>query len=157
MTQAAERNIPAITLWQPFASMIAEEFKCIETRTHGGFASLAGQRIAIHAGRTVDWEAWEYLESRFYKGRLGAWLLGHRLPIARGRMRSLLPESAVVATGYVREHRRLTSADAGAACVDNPSGLWGLVLGEIRPVDPPAAARGWQGVWLWAAPEGMKI
>lgn len=41
----------AISLWQPYASLIAAGKKTIETRTHSRRRSLAGQRIAIHAAK----------------------------------------------------------------------------------------------------------
>ena len=54
-----EKTMKAITLWQPWATFIALKWKTIETRTHSRFKSLVGQRIAIHAGRTVDrWGIW---------------------------------------------------------------------------------------------------
>lgn len=41
----------AITLWQPWASLIALGVKTIETRSWGAPRSLIGQRIAIHAAK----------------------------------------------------------------------------------------------------------
>lgn len=45
---------PVITLQQPWATMIAEGFKTIETRAHSRFQQLIGRRVAIHAGKTFD-------------------------------------------------------------------------------------------------------
>jgi hypothetical protein len=39
---------PAITINQPWASLIANGIKTIETRKHTKFKCLVGQRIAIH-------------------------------------------------------------------------------------------------------------
>ena len=44
----------AISLWQPWATLIALKWKTIETRTHARFQSLQGQRIAIQAAMKVD-------------------------------------------------------------------------------------------------------
>lgn len=43
-------TVPALTLWQPWASLVAEGVKTIETRSWPAPAALAGERIAIHAG-----------------------------------------------------------------------------------------------------------
>lgn len=48
----------AITIWQPWASLIMSGRKAIETRTHDRFKGLVGQRIAIHAGRRWDTDCW---------------------------------------------------------------------------------------------------
>lgn len=39
----------ALTLWQPWASLVAEGIKTIETRSWRAPAALIGERIAIHA------------------------------------------------------------------------------------------------------------
>ena len=43
-----------ITLWQPWATFVAIDWKTIEARTHQRFKGLVGQRIAIHAARKID-------------------------------------------------------------------------------------------------------
>jgi hypothetical protein len=43
-------SIQAITLWQPWASLIARGLKRYETRSWAPPASLIGKRLAIHAG-----------------------------------------------------------------------------------------------------------
>ena len=49
-------EIPCISLWQPWASLIALGWKTVETRGHNRFACLAGRRIAIPAaGRQGIW------------------------------------------------------------------------------------------------------
>ena len=44
----------AISLLQPWATLVALKLKTIETRTHGRFASLWGERVAIHAAKKID-------------------------------------------------------------------------------------------------------
>ena len=50
----------AITLWQPYASLIAEGIKTTETRSWAPKKEMLGERIAIHASKrkisTADWE-----------------------------------------------------------------------------------------------------
>jgi len=60
----------AITLWQPWATLVALKLKTIETRNHDRFKGLVGQRIAIHAARKFDMEG--LLVSRMLdSGRFG--------------------------------------------------------------------------------------
>ena len=43
-----------ISLWQPYASLIAAGVKTIETRGWAPPKGLMGQRIAIHAARAIE-------------------------------------------------------------------------------------------------------
>jgi hypothetical protein len=52
-----------ISLWQPWAQWVALGWKTIETRSHNRFASLVGQRIAIHAAQKWDHHAWDIARS----------------------------------------------------------------------------------------------
>ena len=44
----------ALTLWQPWATLIAEGAKPVENRTWAPPIRIRGQRIAIHAGKKFD-------------------------------------------------------------------------------------------------------
>ena len=147
-------SMPAITLWQPWASLISRGFQRIETRTHARFRSLVGQRIAIHAGCQIDWEAWLILEW-CAPDEVGDFLRAHRVNGQR-YPRSLLPKAAIVATAWVVEHRKLGRRDGAAALMSNPTGLYGLVLEDVGKVEPPIHARGRQGVWRWRMPEEVR-
>jgi hypothetical protein len=46
--------LPAITLYQPWATWIMRGWKTIETRTHNRFVSLKDKTILIHAGKTTE-------------------------------------------------------------------------------------------------------
>lgn len=50
-------GMPAVTLWEPWASAIAYHGKDIENRTWRPPSRLHGQRLAIHAGQRIDDEA----------------------------------------------------------------------------------------------------
>lgn len=47
------RKMQALTIWQPWASLIVHGFKRIENRTWAPPADLVGTTIAIHAGKKV--------------------------------------------------------------------------------------------------------
>lgn len=51
-------DMPALTLWQPWASLIAEGVKVIETRSWAAPTSLIGERIAIHAAAKRPPDTW---------------------------------------------------------------------------------------------------
>ncbi len=97
-------TMPAITIWQPWASMIAAGIKTIETRTHSGFSSLKGKRIAIHAGMKFD-PAWLSENAKLDLAGAGMPQEAHQYP--RG---------AIVATAFVSDARRLCPTDEPAAC-----------------------------------------
>lgn len=56
----------AISLWQPWASLIACGAKPYETRDWAPPASLIGQPIAIHAAKKIDRGAAEFAEELMY-------------------------------------------------------------------------------------------
>ena len=62
----------AKTLYQPFATLIAEGLKTIETRSKPPPRSLIGHRIAIHAGkRRIDAGEWSYRLGQVLKKEFG--------------------------------------------------------------------------------------
>ncbi len=127
-----------ITLWQPWATWIALGWKKIETRTHNRLAGLAGQRIAIHAGKKFDPGAFNIARP---------YMSAERMKAARTVDN---PSGKVVCTAMVAEARPLTGRDSAAALVYCTGGaLWGLVLRDIELVDPPQAATGHQRIWNW--------
>lgn len=56
----------AISLWQPWASLIACGAKVYETRSWAPPASLIGHPIAIHAAKKVDKDAARFAEDLMY-------------------------------------------------------------------------------------------
>ena len=132
----------ALTIWQPWASLIARGLKTIETRRHTHWGFLAGRRIAIHAGARWD---------EYALGEMERVARAHGLASPPGGWDALAHASraeagCIVATAYVADHRRLTAADEPAALC-RCDGLWGFAFDDIRPVEPPVPIRGHQGVW----------
>lgn len=141
---------PAITIHQPWASWISWRLKSIETRTHNRFASLKGQRIAIHAGKAWDRDAetmarratGEHLCNRFYRPDLGVtgWRGGY------------FPPGVVMCLATVEDIRTLAAEDSSAAlCAAR--GLTGLILADVEPLAEPFKVRGRQGIWRVELPE----
>lgn len=149
----------AITLHQPWASLIAQGHKTTETRIWPAPETLIGSRIAIHAARRrprrSEWN------DRVAEAADGVDLpLGVIVATARvdGCVRVLsngfakLSEPADLGRVWVvdkfgQEHRdahQMSSDPYG----DYSEGRWIWLLSRVRPVEPPIEAKGSRGVWI---------
>ncbi len=147
----------AITLWQPWASLIAEGHKTIETRTHNRFRCLVGQRIAIHAAKRFDGIGCDVIRRNAAFG--GKELPEELLLLLKNRDESAWPYGVVLCTVLVGGARWFTpsadSIEAGieqrlsAEALSPVSGQFGLLLYDVKLIVPPVRARGHQGIWEW--------
>lgn len=118
----------AISLWQPWASLIADGLKTIETRprpwNHKGL-------VAIHAAKHVDRPA-----CRMF-----------------GYDPDKIPRGAVVAIAHMDGCQQFASNDPRTdAYGDFTAGRYGYFLHSVRKLPLPIPAKGKQGIWLWARP-----
>ena len=150
----------ALTVWQPWASLIACGAKPFEFRGHRLTHGQIGKRIAIHAGARpakrqelvalrmkLLSESWR--ESGLLRDAALACLDAHR---SFG-----FPLASVLCTAILGTPIR---DDALAIKLDLPYPVndsdrddhsnWGWPLTEIEPLLPPAPARGMQGMWEWS-------
>lgn len=154
--------IKAITLHQPWASLIAVGAKPFETRDWHPPRWLIGQRIAIHAGKTLR----AIIEAQREPLEMDQAIADALdLPIARWRN---LPLGAVVCTAKLAGAYK--SAGIGTDLVwiaqsvrgsaetpiikpdyvgDYSRGRWLWYLTDVERLDPPVPARGAQGFWDW--------
>ena len=139
---------PAITLWQPWASFIAWGWKTIETRGHRRFSWLCGHRIAIHAGKRYDPEAWSTASQWVPPDAMRHWW--NYEDEARQNRGKLL------CTANVHQFRELTADDSAQAMCPCGAGRFGLFLDKIEVLNPPVPARGAQGVWTWNRKDGAE-
>ena len=144
----------AITLHQPWASLIAHGVKSIETRSWAPPQSLVGQRIAIHAGKNV----------------VGPQLLNGNTRQAIARLfgeewEKDIPKGSVVATALLTDARQVGfQRYVGRVLASSPSytgwiepdpygdfsvGRWLWILTDIQKVEPLVPALGRQGLWDW--------
>jgi hypothetical protein len=115
----------ALTLWQPWASLIVDGRKPIETRPrpwhHVG-------PVAIHAGLHVD----------------------HEACIRFGYNPDTIPTGAVLGTafksGLLQFPDRFVAPDPYG---DYAPGRWGYFFERIQKFKEPVPARGHQGFWDW--------
>ena len=143
----------AITLHQPWATLIADGVKTIETRSWRPPQTLIGQRIAIHAGKRLVANHWLNgpIRGAMYRGHGEYW-------------RQHIPRGAVVCTARLSSVGQVLDLedDGHVLLGDSPSclnredpygdfgvGRWLWFLEDIEPVDPPVPARGRQALWNW--------
>lgn len=131
--EATPDSIPALTLWQPWATLIAQEIKRVETRS---WATDYRGPIAIHAAK-----------KSIYTGNpeLLDLLVKDCEP----------PLGAVVAIADLIDCVEMTpefiaqQSDQELKCGDWTPGRFAWILEIIRPVVPAISATGGQKLWNW--------
>jgi len=122
--------IPAISLWQPWASFIAIGVKPYETRHWVAPRQYIGKRIAIHAAKHKpdhdEYEWWQEVSKRNDPLPLGAF-------VCTALLRAVLRTEDVLKDDYG----------------DYKVGRFAWYLTDIEALDPPVPARGYQGFWMW--------
>lgn len=150
----------AISLWQPWASLIAIGAKPFETRSWAPPKALIGQRIAIHAAKVT-------LDQVLARDALSAStarevVLAFRRPEDRNNnapitLREIehLPLGAVVCTAVLSEAFQIKPATAWAPDPfgDYSPGRWIWVLDHVRRLAEPIPWKGRQGFFDVEFPE----
>jgi hypothetical protein len=138
----------AISMTQPWATLVAIGAKRIETRS---WQTRYRGPLAIHASKGFPRDAIELaLEEPF------------RSTLARAGVKRLadLPRGAVIATARLVECRSTTPDMIDGSWVDGLSdledafgdytpGRYGLVLADVVPLPEPIPARGALSLWTW--------
>ena len=131
----------ALTLWQPWASLIVLRHKCFETRSWKT-DRLIGERLAIHAALRTPSDLANELMDELAKLAID--------PVH-------LPLGAVLGTGVVTAYHR---TEVIAPSLPSPElafgnyapGRWAWRIDDIEMLPEPWPARGRQGIWEWAPP-----
>lgn len=134
----------ALSLWQPWASLIAQGIKTFETRSWG--TEYRGP-ILVHAAKrwtSAERKAWVDMAEDF-EGRF---------PRLEGR--ALPPLGVVVAAAELADCFRFRSDEQQLDRVpandhltgDTSCGRWGWRLEHVRALACPVALRGMQGLWV---------
>lgn len=172
----------ALTLWQPWASLVALGAKTIETRSWSTryrgplaiHASAAVPTSVVAAGRRVTIGAYE-VERDNPRGTAPAYLLRgstlswpYRLPlgeiVATCRLVDVVPVEGLCWTAAQPHWRHLLVMDdddqespfAGNAqrpYGDFTPGRFAWLLDSIKALHQPIPARGRQGLWEWHGPD----
>lgn len=156
----------AFTIWQPWASLIIAGAKPYEFRGWRAPRSLIGQRIVIHAGKTLDIDEAEDLIDLFEgrplsSGRTAAETCLHAdkaMPILQAAIRRELPLGAGLGTAIVGDPRNGLdiAAEFGVPRANDSDrdqhANWGWPMLEIEAWPDPIPMRGAQGLWNWPTP-----
>lgn len=142
----------ALTVWQPWASLIMAGWKRHEWRTHDRARSFAGQRIVIHAGRrAMKWDELRDLRARLLTGATDL-QVEPSLELVRELLqeRTTVPLGAGLGTVLLGEPRRATEIMVGVADSDRiDQHMWGWPVSDPQPFEPVVPCRGFQGFWRW--------
>lgn len=125
----------ALTLWQPWATLIAIGAKSIETRSWG--TSYRGP-LAIHAAN----RDLAYHEMILFENLLK----GVIMPLSR--VVAICELVDVQRIDYEWPHLSQLERRLG----DFSIGRYAWLLRGVQPLDPPVPARGRQGLWDWERP-----
>lgn len=152
--------IPAITIWQPWATLIAAGAKPFEFRGWPAPRKFWGKRIAVHAGARPPRRA--EMQEILVKLQNGHW---RETGLTPGPALDLLervwttpktlPLSSIVCTAVLGEPIRgaALAAKLGLPHVNDSDrdehSNWGWPLTDIQVLEPFVPARGLQGFWSW--------
>ncbi len=136
---SAPCRIRGITVWQPWASLLACGRKTVENRTWPPRGMQVGDYLAIHAGTKRDEESWGAVHAiREELGTKGQWApLG--LPYPMGFKSA--PYGAIVGVAVLDEVRTAPRGDDPWWC-----GPVGWYVRDAVPIDP-VPCKGAQGLW----------
>lgn len=161
----------ALTIWQPWASLIIAGAKPYEFRSWRAPRSLIGQRIVIHAAaRKIDGHELTMLFNilclrhtcdRIAEAAAETCLLPEKaIPVLNRALEGRLPLSAGIGTAIIGEPRLgtdIAELEFGVARANDSyrdeHANWGWPMLEIEPWEAPIPMRGAQGFWNWPTPE----
>ena len=133
-----------ITLWQPWASLIATGAKKIETRS---WPTKYRGLLAIHASASAP--SW-VKKLRFIEPYRSV-LYKHNLLLSADKW----PFGKVVATCNLVDCVEITNqfidglTEQEKAFGDYTPGRYAWILEDVKKLDPPVPAKGKQGLWNW--------
>lgn len=156
----------AITLREPWATLVAIGAKRIETRSWKAPDWLIGQRIAIHAAKGLTENEWSIAKwSPGFPEALkdSPWFWDSALPkFAFPETRGKVIATAVLANCVLFDESNVRSIAVGSgagvtelAFGDFTSGRYGWLLRDVQRLPEPIPARGELGIWTWDVPEGV--
>lgn len=162
----------ALTIWQPWASLIISGAKPYEFRGWRAPRSLIGQRIVIHAAaKKIDGETLTLLfnvlalpeKSReLTRAAAETCLIPEKaIPVLNRAFGRELPMSAGIGTAIIGEPRLGTEiAEESGVPRANDSDRdqhanWGWPMLDIEAWDNPIPMRGAQGFWNWPEPDQL--
>jgi len=145
----------AITLWQPWASLVALGYKTYETRS---WLTRYRGWLAIHAaGRPCDPHVfYQYPFQRvFLLPEVG---IAHPSDLPLGAILAIVDLTGVTPGEELAPPGRTPTVGwLQLAFGDFTPGRFAWLLKDRRPLDVPIPARGKQGLWDWTPPPGFEL
>lgn len=148
----------AVTVWQPWASLIAIGAKPHEFRGHNKVPrAVIGSRIAIHAGlKVIPTDEIEELVRRLLDHENTGLVRDIALTYLNSILANpqLIPRGCVVATAIIGQPVKAYDLPQYAAEFVNDSDRddhanYAWPLTDIIQLQPPVEAKGAQGFWNW--------
>ena len=136
-----ERDVKALSLWQPWASLIADGRKKIETRHWPPPPSLLGQQIAIHAAKKVELSACEdfgYDAKKIPRGAIVCVVRLDSYERFQARKKKEMLDAALM--------RGVMEGNYG----DFSEGRYGWYMSLLIRFTEPISVNGHQGIWDWS-------
>jgi hypothetical protein len=152
----------ALTLTQPYATLIAIGAKRIETRS---WSTRYRGPLAIHAGKGLGPVGGErglvaLCQNDVFAQALKGYALPRGVIVANCTLVDVVPVEDVLCRVQIRPHDYDTgyhqwSVDGSErAFGDYTPGRYAWLLANVRPVNPPIPATGRQGLWEWVREAG---
>lgn len=143
-------TIPAITLWQPWATLIAIGAKEYETRH---WAINYRGPIAIHAAKRLDNGQHETYFVEPFQTVLKA--AGYESPTAL-ELGCVVAVARLTGCSIIYPNFRRKMSEQERAFGDWTNGRYAWQLADIVRLETPVPTRGLQGVWHWTLPPELE-
>lgn len=138
-------RIKAISLWQPWATLIAIEAKRYETR---GWANAYRGPLAIHAAKKSDADVAMVCQQSPYREVLAAAGYGRFEDLPLGQIVAVVDLTAIYHTEDVRG--QLSQQELAFGDFSDGRAAWKCE--NVRRLKQPVPTRGAQRLWYWTVP-----
>ncbi len=141
----------ALTLWQPWATLVAHGYKTIETRSWK--ANYCGP-LAIHAAKKFNKSLYALCLTEPFQECLAE--IGHANPgslplgciVAKVDLVRCVPTETMIVNSWSAFKHSQFEDDFG----DYSLNRYGWIFQNIQRLKKPLPARGSQGIWNWSQP-----
>jgi hypothetical protein len=151
------KTVKAITLYEPWAALVAAGWKEVETRDwYTGYRGLLAIHASVHPADKREISRLTFL--------LGS--KGHALPeFQMGRVVAVCRLAACVPTALVDVRSMQIKPqffpvhgwDVERAVGNYDNGRWAWILRDVQRLETPVFVRGQRKLWDWTPPEGTVL
>jgi len=147
----------AITLYEPWAALVAAGWKEVETRDwYTGYRGPLAIHSSVHPPDKTEISRLTFLLGG--KGyELPAFHMGCVLAVCR--LAACVPAALVedAAKKLKPEFSPRRGWDVEREMGNYDRGRWAWILRDVRPLDPPVYARGQRKLWDWTPPPSLPL